>query len=127
MLTCIRFPFLRMGIYTKIGRGPLFLPSGSVRIWHPRERSVTSLRLMSWTRLRTPPLGSVQQNTALYFVGSSPMCDSLSFLWDAHRAPCPLEYMVLIVDHVTALVMNCVMRGMHEIARASWRSFLSSS
>ena len=30
MLTCIRFPFSRMGIYTEFGPGPLLLPSDIV-------------------------------------------------------------------------------------------------
>ena len=41
------------------------------------------------------------------------MCDLPRFLWGAHRAHRPLEYMVVIADDVTALVMNYVMRGMH--------------
>ena len=46
-------------------------------------------------------------------------CASSPGFYGAHLWLLALEYMVLVVEHVTALVMSYVMRGIHEIARAS--------
>ena len=76
--------------------------------------SGTFPRLLPLGELATTPqpplssLTSVEQNTALDVVVSRPMCVSLRCLWGTHRAPRPLKYMVVIVDHVW-LEMNYVM------------------
>eukprot|EP00614_Pseudopedinella_elastica_P038355 CAMPEP_0181270254 /NCGR_PEP_ID=MMETSP1097-20121128/6665_1 /TAXON_ID=35684 /ORGANISM="Pseudopedinella elastica, Strain CCMP716" /LENGTH=56 /DNA_ID=CAMNT_0023370395 /DNA_START=1 /DNA_END=167 /DNA_ORIENTATION=- len=54
------------------------------------------------------------------------MCVSLRFLWGAHWAPRPIEYMALPV-HNTWLEMIYVKLGMQEVARAPSRTSWSSS
>ena len=97
------------------------LPFLSLKLWH-----VFVFLFLEWesisnlARLHTPPLDFSKPNTALDSFVSRPMCVSLRLLWGAPRAPRPLEYMILMDNpRLAAFEMNHVMRGMHEVARAS--------
>jgi len=87
------FPFSRMKIYTKFGRG-LFRCLGKSRLASSEAFFVLSYRLVSCAvraQSRSPTLDYAQQNTALDSFVSRPMCVSLIFLGGAHWVHCHID------------------------------------
>ena len=96
-LTCICFPFSRMGIYQVCPR-LLSLPSvtwldlfGSIfRLMPPGELDTTS----------QPPLGFCSVKYCIRFLLFPAPCASPSGFWGRTSAPRPLECTVFLVNHV---------------------------
>jgi len=121
------FSIFSNGYLHQIWPRPLFAALRSCFLY-----SATFPRIIQLGELDTipqPPLSLftyVQKNATFDVFVSRPMCVSLRFLWDAHWAPRPLQYMVLPVDHIWA-EMIYVVPCMNGVARACWRTLWSSS